>query len=165
MMRPLVAEAWLCVLRDTSEDYAVRLLNGQTAYPSEPDRSRVDPEQLELQERFIASPPQEGQAHSGSHRRSAGGCSADGRMWMEEEKGIGPAAADWVVVADVCVLDVPEVEKGKDRRSADDDPPTASRGPMVFINPVLKFEGPVEPYEEGRLSLPDVLAKFCGHLL
>jgi peptide deformylase len=27
---------------------------------------------------------------------------------------------------------------------------------MVFINPVLKLEGPVEPYEEGCLSLPDI---------
>ncbi len=78
---------------------------------------------------------------------------------MEEEKGIGLAAPQIGLSWRMFVLDVPEVEKGKDRRSADDDPPTASRGPMVFINPVLKFEGPVEPYEEGCLSLPDVLGE------
>lgn len=76
---------------------------------------------------------------------------------MEEEKGIGLAAPQIGLSWRMFVLDVPAVEKGKDRRSPDDDPPTASRGPMVFINPVLKFEGPVEPYEEGCLSLPDVL--------
>lgn len=54
------------------------------------------------------------------------------------------------------VLDVPEVKEGDDARSSKDDPPRATDGPIVFINPVLKLEGPVEGYEEGCLSLPDI---------
>jgi peptide deformylase len=71
---------------------------------------------------------------------------------MDAEEGIGIAAPQVGVPWRLFVLDVPE---DKDR-SAQADPPEATDGPMVFINPVLKLEGPVEVFEEGCLSLPGI---------
>ncbi|MFN5943837.1 MAG: peptide deformylase [Phycisphaerae bacterium] len=73
---------------------------------------------------------------------------------MDEEEGIGLAAPQVGLAWRLFVLDVPENPK---RGSlATSDPPSASAGRMVFINPVLRFEGAVEPMEEGCLSLPDI---------
>lgn len=71
---------------------------------------------------------------------------------MDEEEGIGLAAPQVGLPWRMFVLDVP---KGK-TDSPDTDPPSATAGAMVFINPTLKLEGPVEPYEEGCLSLPSI---------
>lgn len=73
---------------------------------------------------------------------------------MDEEEGIGLAAPQVGLSWRMFVLDVPE--SAKRGYSASSVPPTASAGPMVFINPVLRFEGPVEPMEEGCLSLPEI---------
>lgn len=75
---------------------------------------------------------------------------------MDDERGIGLAGPQVGLAWRIFVLDVPAVESGEDARSPKDNPPTATDGPMVFINPTLKLEGPVEPYEEGCLSLPDI---------
>ena len=75
---------------------------------------------------------------------------------MDDERGIGLAGPQVGLAWRIFVLDVPAVESGEDARSPKDTPPTATEGPMVFINPKLKMEGPVEPYEEGCLSLPDI---------
>ena len=45
----------------------------------------------------------------------------------------------------------------EDIRSADTDPPTATRGLQVYINPVITRPSPgVIPFEEGCLSLPNI---------
>lgn len=73
---------------------------------------------------------------------------------MDEEEGIGLAAPQVGLSWRLFVLDVPENPK---RGSlATSSPPSASPGRMVFINPVLRFEGAVEPMEEGCLSLPEI---------
>ncbi len=72
---------------------------------------------------------------------------------MYEAEGIGLAAPQVGLSWQMFVLDVPLGEG----RSLADDPPTATDGPRVFINPkIAKFEGPSEPFEEGCLSLPDI---------
>lgn len=72
---------------------------------------------------------------------------------MKEEDGIGLAGPQVGVPWRIFVADVPEGQK----RSASAEPPTATKGPRVYINPVLsKPEGAPEPYEEGCLSLPDI---------
>lgn len=72
---------------------------------------------------------------------------------MREHDGIGLAAPQVGLSWRMFVLAVPET----DGRSSKSDPPTASAGPLVFINPVLsKPTGPVEVEEEGCLSLPDI---------
>lgn len=72
---------------------------------------------------------------------------------MREADGIGLAAPQVGLSWRLFVADVPPSE----HRAADTDPPTATRGPVVYINPVLSAPtGPVEPYEEGCLSLPDI---------
>ena len=73
---------------------------------------------------------------------------------MYEEQGIGLAAPQVGLAWRIFVLDVPP--NGEDR-TLDADPPTATDGPVVFINPVIESldEAP-EPLEEGCLSLPDV---------
>lgn len=74
---------------------------------------------------------------------------------MREAEGIGLAAPQVGVSARLFVLDVPPTDDGE--RSPEHDPPTATAGPRVFINPVLSApEGPPEPFEEGCLSLPDI---------
>jgi len=77
---------------------------------------------------------------------------------MHEEEGIGLAAPQIGLSWRLFVADVPEDdEKG---RHAAGDLPTATTGPIVYINPVIRqLEGPVEPFNEGCLSLPDILGE------
>ena len=72
---------------------------------------------------------------------------------MRKADGIGLAGPQVGLAWRIFVADVPE----SDKRSASADPPTATKGPQVYINPVLsKHTGELEPYEEGCLSLPDI---------
>ncbi|MEL7472800.1 MAG: peptide deformylase [Planctomycetota bacterium] len=71
----------------------------------------------------------------------------------EQAEGIGLAAPQVGLAWRLFVVDVPE----GDGRSADDDPPTASRGPMAFVNPeLIEPMGELESMGEGCLSLPDI---------
>jgi peptide deformylase len=72
---------------------------------------------------------------------------------MREAEGIGLAAPQVGLPWRLFVVHVPPGEN----RSAEDSPPTATAGPVVYINPVLSAPvGAPEPYEEGCLSLPEV---------
>jgi peptide deformylase len=73
---------------------------------------------------------------------------------MDAEEGIGLAAPQVGLSWRLFVLDVPE--NAKRGALATSNPPSASPGRMVFINPVLRFEGAVEPMDEGCLSLPEI---------
>jgi peptide deformylase len=91
---------------------------------------------------------------------------------MYQADGIGLAAPQVGLSWRMFVLDVPESQADDadndapaskaDRvrrapRSAASEPPTASKGPLIFINPVLsKPEGALCPMEEGCLSLPEI---------
>ncbi len=82
---------------------------------------------------------------------------------MFEAEGVGLAAPqvglDWRMFI-VHVPSLPESKADKDHpaRSPDHTPPTATHEPMVFIDPVLSaLEGAPEPYEEGCLSLPEII--------
>lgn len=75
---------------------------------------------------------------------------------MVEEEGIGLAAPQVGLDWRLFVVDIPEGE-GRSATGDAANPPTATKGPQVYINPVLsKPTGGVEPYEEGCLSLPDI---------
>jgi len=70
-----------------------------------------------------------------------------------QAEGIGLAANQVGLPWRLFICDVPE----GDGRDAGVEPPTASRGPTVFINPELSDpDGPIEPYAEGCLSLPEI---------
>jgi peptide deformylase len=72
---------------------------------------------------------------------------------MREAEGVGLAAPQVGLAWRLFVADVPP---GEDR-SAEADPATATRGPIVCINPVVNSpRGPVEPGDEGCLSIPDI---------
>lgn len=72
---------------------------------------------------------------------------------MRASDGVGLAAPQVGLAWRLFVCDVPE----NDGRSASADPPTATDGPVVYVNPVLsRPAGGVEPYEEGCLSLPGI---------
>ena len=72
---------------------------------------------------------------------------------MYDAEGIGLAAPQVGLSWQMFVVDIPESED----RSPADDPPSATGGPIVYINPRLHdYEGPPEPFEEGCLSLPDI---------
>lgn len=72
---------------------------------------------------------------------------------MREEQGIGLAATQVGIPWRFFVADVP----ASDGRSSEAEPATATDGARVYINPVLsEAAGPVEPAEEGCLSIPDV---------
>lgn len=72
---------------------------------------------------------------------------------MQKEDGVGLAAPQVGVPWRIFVADVPAT----DGRSTTSDPPTATNGPVVYINPRLtRFTGAPEPDEEGCLSLPDI---------
>jgi peptide deformylase len=72
---------------------------------------------------------------------------------MREEEGVGLAAPQVGLSWRMFVADVPP----DDKRSAQADPPTATKGPVVYVNPVIvEPEGAIEPFEEGCLSLPDI---------
>jgi peptide deformylase len=75
---------------------------------------------------------------------------------MYESEGIGLAAPQVGVSWRMFVVDIPPTEE-RTAVGTDTQPPSATNGPVVYINPVLsKPYGAVEPYEEGCLSLPDV---------
>lgn len=72
---------------------------------------------------------------------------------MREAEGVGLAAPQVAVPWRLFVVEVPE----DDKRSAAATPPTATGGPVVYINPILSHPvGALEGYEEGCLSLPDI---------
>jgi peptide deformylase len=72
---------------------------------------------------------------------------------MRKEEGIGLAAPQVGLDWRLFVVDVPK----DDKRVKHAEFPTASDGPVVYINPVISApQGGVEPHEEGCLSLPDV---------
>lgn len=72
---------------------------------------------------------------------------------MREADGVGLAAPQIGLAWRMFVADVPPAED----RSPEDDPPTATACPRVFINPVVvRTEGAAEPDEEGCLSLPEI---------
>lgn len=72
---------------------------------------------------------------------------------MYDSDGIGLAAPQIGVSLRLFVCDVPP----SDDRSVETDPPTATDGPEVYINPVITFDpGGIVPSEEGCLSLPDI---------
>ncbi|MCC6676487.1 MAG: peptide deformylase [Phycisphaerales bacterium] len=72
---------------------------------------------------------------------------------MHEAEGIGLAAPQVGLSWRLFVADVPADEG----RSPTTDPPTATDGAIVYINPVLSEpRDGIEPYEEGCLSLPDI---------
>jgi peptide deformylase len=74
---------------------------------------------------------------------------------MHQAKGIGLAAPQVGLSWRLFVIDIPD--DPEDDRDASASPPTATRGPLVFINPALsRPEGELEPCEEGCLSLPEV---------
>jgi peptide deformylase len=81
---------------------------------------------------------------------------------MDEEGGIGLAGPQAGLPWRIFVLDVPSPKN--DKKARDDmtiapDAPHFSDGPMVFVNPALTLEGPVEACEEGCLSLPEIRCK------
>jgi len=74
-----------------------------------------------------------------------------------QAEGIGLAANQVGLPWRLFICDVPE----GDGRDAGVEPPTASRGPTVFINPELSDpDGPIEPYAEGCLSLPGITGEI-----
>lgn len=83
---------------------------------------------------------------------------------MHEEEGIGLAAPQVGVPWRLFVAHVPESRPEEERegaasRSATAQPPSATSGPVVYINPELSAPaGAIEPFEEGCLSLPDIRA-------
>lgn len=73
---------------------------------------------------------------------------------MREVEGIGLAAPQVGLSWRLFVADVPPDEED---RTPDSDPPTATRGPVVYVNPRLSVPtGAPEPAEEGCLSLPRI---------
>lgn len=67
---------------------------------------------------------------------------------MYEAPGIGLAAVQVGVLKRIIVVDV-----GNDSDDEDDD----SRNPICMVNPeIIKHDGPMQPYEEGCLSIPDM---------
>lgn len=74
---------------------------------------------------------------------------------MHQADGVGLAAPQVGLSWRLFVADVPEDDD--EGRSAAAEPPSATRGPVVYINPVISDPaGAVERYEEGCLSLPDI---------
>lgn len=74
---------------------------------------------------------------------------------MEEAEGIGLAAPQVGLPWRMFVADIsPDPEHGRD---PDADPPTATTGPRVYINPELSgYSRDLVPFEEGCLSLPAI---------
>ncbi|HLO42356.1 MAG TPA: peptide deformylase [Phycisphaerales bacterium] len=72
---------------------------------------------------------------------------------MHTAEGIGLAAPQVGLSIRMFVVDIPP----DDERTADGDLPSATRGPQVYINPVISRPlGAPEASEEGCLSLPDI---------
>lgn len=76
---------------------------------------------------------------------------------MHIAEGIGLAANQVGIPWRVFVAHVPPSDDPKDHRSLEADPPSATDGAVVYINPVLtEPERDLVPHEEGCLSLPDI---------
>lgn len=72
---------------------------------------------------------------------------------MREAEGIGLAAPQVGLPWRLFVIEIP----AGDGRSAESDPQTATKGPLVFVNPELADPARnLEPLEEGCLSLPEI---------
>lgn len=72
---------------------------------------------------------------------------------MRGAEGIGLAGPQVGLSLRIFVCDVPPGEEW----SADTDPPSASRGPAVYLNPkIVEHSRDLEPYSEGCLSLPGI---------
>ena len=85
---------------------------------------------------------------------------------MRDAHGVGLAAQQVGVAAQLCVIDVAGIE---DRPSAmwigDKEVPIEEHMPLVLLNPVLKFSEEKESGNEGCLSFPDITAEItrsCG---
>ena len=75
---------------------------------------------------------------------------------MREAEGIGLAAPQVGLPWRMFVADVPP----SDDRSPDDDPPTASDAPRVYLNPTLSdYSRDLVAYDEGCLSLPNIVGE------
>ncbi|GIK19008.1 MAG: peptide deformylase [Leptolyngbya sp. PLA2] len=75
---------------------------------------------------------------------------------MRLAEGIGLAAPQVGLPWRLFVCHVPAL----DGRSPDSDPAGATPQPTVYVNPVLSNpSGPVEPADEGCLSIPDVVGR------
>lgn len=75
---------------------------------------------------------------------------------MLREQGIGLAAPQVGLPWRVFVCHVPPLHG----RDPDSDPAGATPRPTVYVNPVLSNPtGPVEPADEGCLSIPDVVGR------
>ncbi len=73
---------------------------------------------------------------------------------MRQAEGIGLAAPQVGLPWRLFVADVPPSPDDKGRST---EPPSATAGPVVYINPILSNPvGPPEPLQEGCLSLPDI---------
>lgn len=77
---------------------------------------------------------------------------------MHDAPGIGLAAPQVGLSWRVFVADVPPDDHRAEPRNAETDPPSATAGPEIYIDPVLsKPQGVHEFMEEGCLSLPGIL--------
>lgn len=77
---------------------------------------------------------------------------------MHDAPGIGLAAPQVGLSWRLFVADVPPDDDRNDPRSAETDPPSATTGPEIYIDPVIsKPQGTREFMEEGCLSLPGIL--------
>lgn len=75
---------------------------------------------------------------------------------MYDEEGIGLAGPQVGLSWRIFVSHVPEKE-GRKAAPKPPDLPSATTGPLVYINPVLSApSNELEPYEEGCLSLPEI---------
>lgn len=76
---------------------------------------------------------------------------------MFEADGVGLAAPQVGLAWRMFVCHVPESEDPEDERSLTSHPVSATREPMVCVNPTLTHpERDLVAYEEGCLSLPDI---------
>lgn len=76
---------------------------------------------------------------------------------MFEDEGIGLAAPQVGLSWRMFVAHVPDSEDPDDERSLNSDPVSATREPVVYINPVLSEpERDLVPWDEGCLSLPNI---------
>lgn len=87
---------------------------------------------------------------------------------MRSEEGIGLAANQIGLAWRLFVADVPaasgvpregdpDSQRDFAERRLDADPPGATSGPRVYINPrIVRYEGEIVPREEGCLSLPEI---------
>lgn len=74
---------------------------------------------------------------------------------MRNAEGIGLAAPQVGLSWRMFILHVPE--DIEDERLIHSDPPSATPAPRVYIDPqITAYNGPLEPFEEGCLSLPGI---------